>query len=389
MTNTFLFTGSWNIPFYGMSSDGDGIHVFRMDERTGALSLAYHYKTSANTSILALSPKLPCLYATDEQRNHGADPGSGGGVFAFSIDPDSGALTLLSEARTYAPCTSYVHVDATGSLLAFSNHGSTAPGCYQVSFRQKPDGSYETYQVTDRVSVGVYALDAQGGITGQPDLHPLDCNGAHFHCIQFSPSNRWLVACDKGTDKLCVYRAEIARKRIVPAGTPYQLTRHIAPRHIAFLPGTEYFFICNEIGFTVSAYRLCEQSGAIEALDQQLTMPCAIAAQLGGVADIRVSKNGRFLYVSNRFREPGVSPSYLAIFSIRPDGTLLPVDYHRLGGENPRGFNFDPSGRFLYTADMNSGTISRYLADADTGLLSGETVVAEVRSPSCIQIARF
>lgn len=390
MGNTFLFTGSWNIPFYGMSSDGDGIHVFRMNEETGELSFAFHYKTEANTSILALHPSKPVLYATDEQRNHGGIPGSGGGVAAFAIDPDTGRLTLLSDARTYAPCTSYVDVLAPGSLLAFSCHGSTAAGCYQVSFRQTADGGYETYHVTDRVCVGAYALDAHGAITGGPKLFPLDANGAHFHSVKFSPSGRWAVACDKGTDKLCVFRVAPDRSGFAPNDPPfYQIPEHIAPRHITFLPGTEYFFVCNELGYTVSAYRLCEESGRITPLDRQSTMPYAVADALGGVADIHLGSGGRFLYVSNRFREPEASPSYLAIFAVQPDGTLRPVDYHRLRGENPRGFSFDPSGRFLFTADMNSGTVSRFLVDQKTGLLSGETVAVQVPSPSCIRIRRF
>lgn len=389
MANTFLFAGSWQIPCYGLTCDGDGIHMYRVSEQDGTLTHTDHYKTSANTSILALSPNGSNLYATDERRNHNGIEAAGGGVLAFSIDPVAERLVFINSGRTFAPFTSYVDVHQSEKLLAFSNHGSTMVGEYQVAFRQKSDGTYETFRVTDRVSVGVYALDGCGGISGNPDIHPLDANGAHFHCAKFSPSGKWLLAADKGTDKICVYRTDSTRGRIYPNDPPYfRCAPSTAPRHIAFLSGTPYFFVCNEIGFTVSSYQLDEATGVIWELDNKSTLPSPMDSSLGGVADIRIQ--GRFLYVSNRFRESDVSPSYIAVYEISADGgKLREVEYYALTGNNPRGFNFSPDGRFLYTGDLNSGTITRYLVSRDTGRLSDPMIVAEMGSPSCIQLAKI
>ncbi len=388
MQSTFLFTGSWNIPLRGMSSEGDGIHVFRLNPETGALTPVFHFRTSANTSILALHPHLPVLYATDEQRNHDGVEGAGGGVLAFSIDPATGALALLANRPTYAACTSYVHVDPTGRLLAFSNHGSTAPGCYALRFRQTQDGRYEVFRETDAVSTGVYPLDGRGIPAQTPQLFPLAYNGAHLHSAMFSPDGRFLLSCDKGTDKLCVFRADAAAQRIVPNDPPfYQASARIAPRHIVFQPGTPFFFVCNELGYTVSAYRLDGASGEITPLCQLPTIPSPLPDSAGGTADIRLCHG--FLYVSTRFREAAVSPCYVAIYAVHPDGRLRHVAYLPLPGDNPRGIQFSPDGRFFYTADMNSHTITRFLVDAETGLLSQPQTVAEVGSPSCIQIGQF
>jgi len=386
MSRTFLFAGTYQLPGYGLASGGDGIHVYELEPETGALTHVFHYATRANTSILAISPNRRNLYATDEQRDHGGVKGAGGGVLAFRIDRETGHLELLGTAPTYSPLTSYVNVDPTGSLLAFSNHGSTAYGEYRVTFRRGPDGKYVTETETDRVSVGVYALGADGSILGEPDIHPLDVNLAHFHSAMFSPSGKWLLACDKGTDKICVYRVDLENRRVLDNDPPYWYAgKRIAPRHIAFLPGTPYFFVCNELGYSVSAYRLDEETGVITPVDNKPTLPMQPDDAAGATADIRI--NNGFLYVSNRFRTVGLYPSYIAVYRIGEDGRLSLAEYRKLAAENPRGFNFDPSGRFLYTADMDSDSITRYDVDPAAGTLSNPQTAAQIGTPCCIQIA--
>ena len=76
----------------------------------------------------------------------------------------------------------------------------------------------------------------------------------------------------------------------------------------------------------------------------------------------------------------------IAAFCIE-DGSLRLVGITRTGGKTPRNFAIDPSGRFLYAANMGSGTIVTFRIDAGTGALEAAGPVLEVPAPVCILIA--
>jgi 6-phosphogluconolactonase len=97
-----------------------GIHHFKLDLATGALTAAGSTSGVANPSFVAVSPDKKYLYAIGEAPLPGK---KGGAVASFSIDEKTGGLTLLSEQSSVGGGPCYVTADKTGKVVLVANYG--------------------------------------------------------------------------------------------------------------------------------------------------------------------------------------------------------------------------------------------------------------------------
>src|SRR5207244_5181085 len=80
-------------------------------------------------------------------------------------------------------------------------------------------------------------------------------------------------------------------------------------------------------------------------------------------ADIHMTPNGKFLYLSER------TSSALAAFNVNAETGKLTYLGSTPTEEQPRGFAIDPKGRFLVASGEKSETISVYAIDQMSGAL--------------------
>lgn len=78
-------------------------------------------------------------------------------------------------------------------------------------------------------------------------------------------------------------------------------------------------------------------------------------------ADIHITPNGRYLYISDR------TANLLGIFTVSEDGRVISLVGHHLTEAQPRGFNIDHSGNFLIASGQKSDHIEVYRIDQNTG----------------------
>src|SRR4051812_7687822 len=97
-----------------------GIYLLRLDLASGALTPMGVAGETSNPSFLALDPTRRFLYSADEVDNFQGK--KAGAVSAFSVDPDSGKLTLLNRQSSGGPGPCYVSVDATGKAALVANY---------------------------------------------------------------------------------------------------------------------------------------------------------------------------------------------------------------------------------------------------------------------------
>jgi 6-phosphogluconolactonase len=98
-------------------------------------------------------------------------------------------------------------------------------------------------------------------------------------------------------------------------------------------------------------------------------------------ADIHISPDGNFLYCSNRG-----SANSIGIYKIdNGTGFLSLITHTYTGGETPRNFNFDPTGRFLLVANQNSNSIAIFKREASTGLITDTGNRIKINKPVCIK----
>lgn len=396
---TFMYVGTWPLSRrHGAERVPSGIHVYEMEQVTGKLTEIQYRDMAQMTSMLCVSPNQRFLYATDEDRDRGGIPYAGGGVLAFSIDPETGMLMFLNEQPSIGVCPTYVSVDRTGQFVFTANHGSRDR---VVRAEKDENGSFALRSLCDEGSVAMLRVKPEGTLGPAADMvaYPDACttpimrvSGVHAHCCVESPSGKYLLVCEKGGDRIYVSEIDREHGKLRPAPVPFCETRpHIAPRHAVFHPSKPYVFVCNEIGATVDAYAFSEENGALRQIDFASTIQEGKHPLSALNSDIQVHKNGRFLYVSVRtggifFPELKDNlPGSIAVFSIAENGSLRRIQTVLTEGNNVRSISFDPACEWLFAASTDDDVIQRFRCDPETGLLREGAIAAKPETPSCIR----
>ena len=336
----------------------DGIYLARMDAATGELRLESALNAGANPSFLAIHPNGRTLYAVNEVEKRGEK--ASGGVSAFSIASDTGALTRINEQASEGGAPCYASVDRRGHALLVANY---AGGNVALLPIQSGGGLAPAANVTQHRGKGPNAERQEA---------------AHAHCIVSDPSNRYVLAADLGIDKVVVYRLNAERALEHVESGDAQLEPGSGPRHIAFHPTLPLVYVATELSSTVTRLRFDAERGALTPIDTRSTLPSGWTGR-SYAADIHVAPSGRTLYVSNR------GHNSVAVFSIDKAGALTLEQTMPTGGDWPRNFSLDPTGRWLLVANQRSGDIVVFARERDSGHLTATTQRIAIPSPVCVR----
>src|SRR5438477_302091 len=110
------------------------------------------------------------------------------------------------------------------------------------------------------VYIGTYTGDTSQGIyafrfdDGSGALTPLGL------VVGFEARNRFLIAADKGLDRLLVFRFDASGGGLVPNQPPSAaLPAGAGPRHYAFHPNGKWLFAINELAATITMFSWDEE----------------------------------------------------------------------------------------------------------------------------------
>ena len=102
-----------------------------------------------------------------------------------------------------------------------------------------------------------------------------------------------------------------------------------------------------------------------------------------GVADIHITPDGKWLYVSER------ATSTIAAFAVdRQTGNLTYMESYDTE-KIPRGINIDPRGNFVIAAGQESGYVSVHAINHETGELKFLNRYESGKDPNWIEIVEF
>lgn len=354
---------SGELLYIGTYTEGgrsDGIHLVRMDPRSGGLRLVGSVNAGANPSFLAIHPRGDVLYAVNEVTEHGGK--ASGAVSAFTIERDTGALTRLGAQSSEGAAPCYVSVDRGGRAVLVANYvgGNVALLPIQVDGALAPASHV-----------------AQHSGSGPNEARQ---EAAHAHCIVADPTNRFALAADLGIDRVLVYRLDLDEGSLrYVAGGDAQLQPGAGPRHIAFHPNRPLAVVANELDSTVTTLRFDAERGALTPLKSDSTLPAGWSGT-SYAADIHFAPSGRSLYVSNR------GHNSVVVFSVAErTGALALEQVVSTSGDWPRNFSLDSSGRWLLVANQRSGTVVVFARDEESGRLSPTGERIAIPSPVCVR----
>jgi 6-phosphogluconolactonase len=142
-------------------------------------------------------------------------------------------------------------------------------------------------------------------------------------------------------------------------------------------------YFVNEKNSSVSAYRLDQATGTLEAFQTLSTLPDTFSDRDNNTcADIEVTPSGRFLYASNRGHDS------LAAYAIDSDSGGLTMLGTFATQQTPRSFTIDPDGKFLIAAGQGNGRLASYRIASETGKLESLETLDVGADPAWVQIVR-
>jgi 6-phosphogluconolactonase len=329
--------------FVSNAADGE-IGAYRFDAATGALEAEARIAADHNVMPLAFSPDRSTLYA--------ATRGDRPGIVTYAFDAASGRLARRNVARIESNLA-YLSADGTGRYLLGASYAEHRASLYDAA--RIADGDGAALQFADGIEHAHAALASRDGRF----VYVSSLGGGAVHCFELREGA--LHALDVVT--------------IDPA---------FGARHLRFSPDERTLYVVSEFRATVAAFtrdehtgklgvpRISEPADSLAHLKPGRARPSfASGAQIGAdelatliwAADIQLTPDGRFVYVSER------TSSRLIAYRVQDDSSL------RYAGSidtetQPRGFRIDPHGRFLIACGEKSTHVSAYAIDADTGSLT-------------------
>lgn len=315
----------------------------------GEMRILQGTKGIENPSYLALNNAKTTLYAVSEKDE--------GEIHAFSIDPDTKTLTSLGGHATEGGAPCYVSISPKEDYLFVSNYSGGNVNVFPVN----RDGSLQEMSSQVR-HIGQGVRDDR-----QEAPHP--------HSIIPDSSGERVMVCDLGLDQIVYYGVE---KGLLVSHREVNLPPGSGPRHLALHPSGKWVYLVNELNNTVTVFTNDEIIGNLSILQHIPTLPeHYIAGSDDTAADIHISPCGRFLYASNRGHDS------IVLFTIDDStGLLTAADWQTTGGRTPR--NFAIFDNIMLVANQNSGNITSYKLDSDSGRLIPTGNELETSSPVCI-----
>jgi 6-phosphogluconolactonase len=258
-----------------------------------------------------------------------------GRVFAFSVNPSTGALTAINDAPSGGAGPAHLLVDPSGKWVLAANYdGNTA---------------------------AVLPVQPNGGVAGpaSADVQSFGSN-ALPHEFMLDPSGQFAFVPLKGASAIAQYRFDGSTGKLT-ANTPARVmtANGAGPRHMAFHPNGKFAYVINEQASTMVAYTL-------DAMGRLTEMQSLTTRASGGggnsTAEAQMHPNGKWLYGSNRGDDDLVEYSIGAT-----DGRMTLVGHTATGGGSPRHFSIEPSGQFILAANQDSNNVVVFRLNATDG----------------------
>lgn len=329
-----------------------GIYVFNFDTATGKSIELSHTENIVSPEFLTITKDHQFVYASNETKD--------GTISAFSFKDDK--LKLLQQKPVHGDDPCYISLSPDEHSIFLANYSSGSI----TQFHRFADGLISNAQQT---------IQHEG-----KSVYPTRQEKAHVHGAFFSPNGQYLLTPDLGTDQVFVYpyNANASLPLDVKNATAITSKPGAGPRHLVFSKKGNYLYVCEELSGSVSVYRFI--NGKASFLQNVFTHPESYKGEPGS-ADIHLSPDGKYLYVSNRGEENNI-----AVFPVLSTGLL---DAKRMQlfstlGKRPRNFTISNDGNWLLVANQDTDNIIVYKINKATGSLINTGNSIHVSMPVCL-----
>jgi 6-phosphogluconolactonase (cycloisomerase 2 family) len=350
--------------------NGRGIHLFRVDRATGAMTPAGVHEMGTSPSHLVLNAAGTRLYSANETDRSGKD--REGTVSAFTIDREDGKLTVLNTVGSGGAGPTYVSLHPCGRFVLVANYFGGSVAVLSVLDDGRLGNATDVKADAGKIGPTKAANAPKGSfaVSGH--------DRTHAHMIQADPSGRFVLHVDLGLDKIFVWKFDATKGALIANDPPaVSLPPGDGPRHFHFHPNGRWLYSVQEEGSTVVRFDYDDAAGRLTTRQTVSTLPPGFAGS-NFCSEILVSADGRFVYAGNRLHDS------IGIFSVGPTGGLTYVGEEWTRGNYPRSFAFDPTGALLYCCNQRGDNVTAFRVDRKAGGLTFTGHYTPVGNPSCI-----
>ena len=323
-----------------------GIHIFDFDENTYKHSLKFVTEDVINPSFVSLSPDKKFLFSVNED-------GENSTVSSFSIDEEEGKLIKKDTKKTQGEDPAFLISDEQNVITANYSGGSINV------FRRLEDGKLsEVVQNIKFEGIGV---------------NPKRQEKSHIHQVQFSVDHEYVLATDLGLDKIYVFKYNKTGVTVLEKISEFDAKKGSGPRHIAFDKTGKLIYLVQELSGDLSVLSFDE--GKIELIQEETLLSRKVRFNFRA-ADIHLSNNEKFVYVTNRDDADDIT-----VFKRKKDGKVKRIQQIKTVGRNPRNFTITPNNKLVLIANQDTNRINIFTRDLKTGLLTATGKSIPVCSP--------
>jgi 6-phosphogluconolactonase len=339
---------------YVGAAGSNAVTVLALD---GAAGRVTPMQTARFEGVDQIGPSTPLAISPDRRFLFAGVRAEPYQVVTFAIDPKTGGLTQIG-LGPLPDSMAYLATDQSGRFLFGASYGGSLVAVSPIG----PDGLVRA------------ALQSLG-------------TGPNAHAIVPAPDNRFVLATNLGSDEIRVFRFDAASGALTPRQPPAVKTdMRSGPRHLAFHPNAPLVFLLGELDAVVRSFAYDAAEGRLTEISSVSAMPPEEPGQAPAKpwgADIHLTPDGRFLYVSER------TTSSLTGFSIDPSSGGLTQIEATPTEKQPRGFAIDPTGRFLAAVGEVSDSLTLYAIDQKSGRLTPLHSLAVGSRPNWVAFFRL
>jgi 6-phosphogluconolactonase len=141
----------------------------------------------------------------------------------------------------------------------------------------------------------------------------------------------------------------------------------LGARHVVFHPNGKWVYLDTEMGSKIVLFYWDSKTGTLTQQQELSMLPPDFHAATAA-AEMSVSADGRFIYGANRYAQ---GDGDIVVFAVnQKNGELTQIQHVASGGNTPRNFDFDPTGRWLLVTNHGSNTAQVFAIDRKTGTLT-------------------
>ncbi|MBF0709874.1 MULTISPECIES: lactonase family protein [unclassified Gemella] len=180
---------------------------------------------------------------------------------------------------------------------------------------------------------------------------------SHIHYSDWSKDKKYILACDLGKDTLLTYKLNNNKFELV---STYKTKKGAGPRHLTFHPTLDIAYLICELDASIEVLSYSKENGSFELIEKVNLLENE--SDKKWAAAIKLTKDGKFLYASNRGYD------LILAYSILENARLKKLATYKTNGLVPRDFAISSNEKFLIVAHQDSDNLTLFERNNDGSL---------------------